>query len=241
MTHHVTFSIHAEHPPPINLIVCTRLAVYNSKSSKPNGLASPFKRKDLATSAYLASLMAQSSFCCSSCQNPHDSKDELAGGTPTKDSNRCIPAQATTRASTPAILPVVAPFVAFGSANSSMVRYSKDNLQQILGIVLDFRPPTPVPAPIVAATPHHEGPHERCLKAWFPDIYYAKTHLECYRFFQQCKDYFATAGTTGANRVLFMAIFLKNTALFRWQQYQHKIEDQINVPISWEGFKAFFC
>ena len=44
----------------------------------------------------------------------------------------------------------------------------------------------------------------------------------------------------GPNRVPFAAIFLKNTALFRWQQYQHKVEDQTNVPISWEGFKAFF-
>ena len=38
-----------------------------------------------------------------------------------------------------------------------------------------------------------------------------------------------------------MTTFLKDTALFCWQQYQRKIEDQTNVSISWEGFKAFFC
>ena len=54
-----------------------------------------------------------------------------------------------------------------------------------------------------------------------------------------CKDHFATTGATGPNRVPFAATFLKNIALFRWQQHQRKIEDQTNVPISWKRFKAF--
>ena len=45
----------------------------------------------------------------------------------------------------------------------------------------------------------------------------------------------------GPNQVLLVATFLKNTALFQWQQHQRKIEDQTNVLISWERFKAFFC
>ena len=45
----------------------------------------------------------------------------------------------------------------------------------------------------------------------------------------------------GLNRVLFAATFLKDTALFQWQQHQRKVKDQTNVPISWERFKAFFC
>ena len=44
----------------------------------------------------------------------------------------------------------------------------------------------------------------------------------------------------GSNQVPFAATFLKDTALFRWQQHQCKVEDQTNVSISWEGFKAFF-
>ena len=60
------------------------------------------------------------------------------------------------------------------------------------------------------------------------------------QFLPAVKNDFAIAGTTGPNQVLFAAIFLKDNALFRWQQYEHKIEDQTNVPISWEGFKAFF-
>ena len=183
--------------------------------------------------------MARSSARCSPRQNPHDGKDELASGTPTKGSDCRTPAPAALRACTPAVALVVAPLAAFGSADSSVVRYSEDDLQQILKTVLDFRSLAPVFAP--AAVPHYEGPREKPLKARFPDIYCGKTHLECYNFFQQCKDHFAIAGTTGSNRVPFAAIFLKNSALFRWQQHQHKIEDQTNVPISWEGFKAFLC
>ena len=38
-----------------------------------------------------------------------------------------------------------------------------------------------------------------------------------------------------------MGTFLKDTAFYRWQQHQRKVEDQTNTPISWEGFKAFLC
>ena len=181
--------------------------------------------------------MARSSARCSPCQNPHDDENELAGGTPTEDSDRRTPAPTTSRASTPAVASLIALLVASGSADSSMVRYLEDDLQRILGTILDSRPLPSVPAP--AAAPHYKGSHERPLKAWFPDIYQGKTHLECYNFFQQYENHFATAGATGSNQVPFAATFLQNTALFRWQQYQHKVEDQTNVPISWEGFKAF--
>ena len=145
--------------------------------------ASLFRREDLTTSSHLASLMARSSTCRKLCQNPHNGKDELAGGTSTEDSNHCTPAPAATRALTPAFAPVVAPLVASGSADSSVVGYLKDDLLRILKTVLDSRSPAPVPAPVVAAAPHYEGPRERFLKAWFPDIYWGKTYLECYNFF----------------------------------------------------------
>ena len=238
----MTSFFHAEHPPPVqpSSISSTRLAVYNSKSSKPNGLASPLRqrRKNLAMfkkffqKLHLASSMAQSSARRSPCQNPHDGKEKLAGGTATKRRNRRTPALATSRTPTPAVAPVIAPLAASSSANSFVVEYSEHDLQRIFRTVLNSRPLAPVPAPIIAATLHYKGPRERSLKAWFPDIDRGKTHLECYNFFQQCKDHFATANATGSNRVPFAATFLKNTALFRWQQHQRKVEDQTNVPIS---------
>ena len=191
--------------------------------------------------------MAQSSACCNPCQNPLvDGKNKLVSGTSTEDSNRCTIVLATTRVFTPIVALVVAPLVIFGSANSFVVRYLENDLQQIVKIILEARPlptpaPTPVLAPVIAAFPHYERLHERPLKAHFSDIYQGKTYLKYYTFFQQCKDHFATADATGPNRVPFTATFLKDTALFHWQQHQRKIKDQTNVPISWKGFKAFFC
>ena len=101
MTQQMTSSFHAKHHPLINLVVITRLVVYNSKSSKPNKSASLFRREDLTIfkSSHPASSMAQSSACCSSCQNPHDGKDEFVSRTPTEGSNRRTPAPAATRVS----------------------------------------------------------------------------------------------------------------------------------------------
>ena len=229
--------------PPINLVVSTRLAVYNSKSFKPNMSTSLFRRKDLATfkNFHPASLIAQSSACCSLTQNLFfDGEDELAGGTPTEGSNRCTFAPVATYAFTPAVALVIAPLATSGSANSSVVRYAEDDLLRILRTVLDSRPLALVSAPVVAAVPHYEEPREWSLKACFSDIYGGEAHLEYYNFFWQCEDHFATTGAIGLNRVLFTAIFLKNTALFRWQQHQHKKEAQTIISISWEGFKAFF-
>ena len=157
--------------------------------------------------------MARSSARRSPWQNPHDGKDELAGRTPTEGSDRRTPAPAASHAPTPAVITVVALLAASGSANSSVVRYSEDDLQRILRTVLDSRPLALVLAP--AAALHYEGPRKRPLEARFPDIYWGKTHLEYYNFFQQCENHFATAGAIGLNRVPFAATFLKDTALFR--------------------------
>ena len=118
-----------------------------------------------------------------------------------------------------------------------MVRYSDNNLQRIVRTIIETRPflflaPAPLPAPFVATAPHYEGPRERSLKARFPDVYQSKTHMECYNFFQKCKDHFAIAGAMRPNRVLFAATFLKNAALFCWQQPQHKVKNEINVSIT---------
>ena len=65
--------------------------------------------------------MARSSARRSPCQNLHDSKDELAGGTPTKGSDRLTSAPVATRAPTLAVVPVLTPLATSGSANSSVV------------------------------------------------------------------------------------------------------------------------
>ena len=48
---------------------------------------------------------------------------------------------------------------------------------------------------------------ERPLKARVLDVYRDKSHMKCYNFCSQFKDYFATTGATSQNRVLFTTIF----------------------------------
>ena len=65
---------------------------------------------------------------CIPYQNLDDGKDNLAGRPPIKESDRCISAPAASCAPTPAVALVVAPLAASGSANSSVVIYSEDDL-----------------------------------------------------------------------------------------------------------------
>ena len=171
--------------------------------------------------------MAWSSPHCSPRQNLYDNKDKLASWTPTEGSNCRTPAPTTTRAPISAVASVVAPLVASGFTDSSMVRYLEDDLQRIVKTILEARlllalPLAPIPASVIAAALQYEGPGKRPLKARFVDIYQSKTHLECYNFFWQCKDHFVTANATGPNRVPFAATFLKDIILFYWQQHQRK-------------------
>ena len=122
----------------------------------------------------------------------------------------------------------------------SMAQYLKDNLQQIFRILLDFKPLALLPAPALALQ-QYKGPCERPLKDQFLDVYQGKTHLEFSNFFQQYEEYFAIAGAKSKSWVLFVAIFFKDTPLFCWQQYQRKVEDEANISIIWEKFKAFLC
>ena len=96
------------------------------------------------------------------------------------------------------------------TAATSVPKYSKDDLQQILKTVLQdtalalvFAPtPTPVPTLIVAKA------RQEKLKAHFPNVYCGKSHMDYYNFCQQYEDYFAIAGTTGPTQILFATFFL---------------------------------
>ena len=94
--------------------------------------------------------------------------------------------------------------------------------------------PAPVPAPTLAPVASKEllkkfmkayletnqGPRQlKCkqtLKARVPEVYYGKSHIDCYHFCQQCKDYFETAGATRFNRTPFAASFLRGNISVRW-------------------------
>ena len=105
--------------------------------------------------------MAQSSDC-QSPQNPlFSSKNNLASAFSTEDNN--TPTISYISTLTPAVTPPI------GLALFFLARYLKDDLKQILGTVLDFRPVALPQAPALAL--HYKGPCKRLLKAWFSDVY----------------------------------------------------------------------
>lgn len=140
------------------------------------------------------------------CNPPPASKDELARRAPTKDSGTPTPTPAVSRAPTPVLAQTPAPTEAPAPAQtptpaSALIISSTDELcQQLMKTY----------AAIVKLLEQNRGagPCERPLKARFPDLYYGNSHLDCYRFCQQCEDHFETAGANGPNRILFAASFL---------------------------------
>ena len=89
----------------------------------------------------------------------------------------------------------------------------------------------PPPAPIQAEL------REQPLKARFPNLYYGNSHLDCYRFCQQCEDHFDTAGANGPNHIPFAASFLRGSVVQCWHQYKRRSE---GAPMTWAKFKDFF-
>ena len=153
---------------------------YNFKNSKPNKLASPFRRRKKKTFSYLLSSQYSSLFnpiagscaCHSPCRNPCSiGKDEFAGAASIEGSGTPIPTPVMSLASNPA--PTTAPAVAPTSDNELFKQFIKAYLEaQVAGqIEVDSKP------------------CEQPLKPRFPDLYYVNLHIDCYRFCQQCEDH----------------------------------------------------
>ena len=104
--------------------------------------------------------------------------------------------------------------------------------------------PTLIPAPVPAPTPPSsnklfrqfmraylesnqgsrqlQAEREQSFKAKVPEVYYSKSHMDCYHFCQQCEDHFETAGATETNRTPFAASFLRGSINVRWTQYKRR-------------------
>ena len=94
-------------------------------------------------------------------------------------------------------------------AATIVLKYSEDDLQQILKAILKAWAPVSVFIPAPASNPApmiSEMPREK-LKAHSPDVYYGNSHMDCYNFCQQYEDYFATTRTMGPIQIPFAASF----------------------------------
>ena len=80
---------------------------------------------------------------------------------------------------------------------------------------------------------------KRSLKAKVPEVYYGKSHMDCYHFCQQCENYFETDGATGNNRTPFAASFLCGNISIRWTQYKWRHQGEELTLITWTEFKVF--
>ena len=89
-------------------------------------------------------------------------------------------------------------------AATSIPKYSKDDLQQIFKVVLEALALALAPAPVISKVLWEK------LKANFLDVYREKSHMDCYNFCQQYKDYFATVGAMGLTRIFFAMSFLRD-------------------------------
>ena len=154
-----------------------------------------------------------------------------ASGAPTDDSGTPKPTPAVSRVSTPA--PAQAP--AFTSAPASVPgppgRYTDEDLQKATKLALELFVKGQEYGQLQASS----APREQPLKARFPDLYYGNSHLDCYRFCQQCEDH--SAGANGPNRIPFAASFLRGTMIPRWHQQKRRSEAE--DPMTWEEFKDF--
>ena len=159
---------------------------------------------------------------------PLGGEDELAGA-PTEGNSTPSPSPVVSQAQTPAPAQAPAPTPAPGPPG----RYTDEDLQRATKLALESF----VKGQEHGQLPANSAPREQSLKARFPDLYYANSHLDCYRFCQQCEDHFETAGANGSNRVPFAASFLRGAMVQRWHQQKHRsgAED----PMTWEEFKDF--
>ena len=78
-------------------------------------------------------------------------------------------------------------------AATSVLKYSEDDLQRILKVVLEAKAPVPAPVPFSAPVPAPapalvlapivtEAPRKK-LKARSLDVYREKSHMDCYNFY----------------------------------------------------------
>lgn len=88
-----------------------------------------------------------------------------------------------------------------------------------------------------ASAPPHEM-RRSALKAKLPDLYYGKSHQECYEFCRQCEEHFETVGysTSWPECVSFAAGFLRDDTGSNWNEYKESFEP--GHGFLWNEFKS---
>ena len=150
----------------------------------------------------------------SPCWNaPPTGKYELAGAAPgpapTEGSDTFTLAPAVSRVPTPTPSDALVAALSLSPALAATVPSSDNKLfKQFIKAYLE--------AQVSSRTKVDPEPRKQPLKAQFPDLYYGNSHMDCYRFCQQCDNHFKTARAKGPNKTLFATLFLRGSVIQRW-------------------------
>ena len=131
---------------------------------------------------------------------PPGGEDELVGGppgAPIEGSNTPTPSPPASWAQTLASTQALAP-----PSNERL-------FQQFMKAYLENQNQNQAPPPASIQAELREQP----LKAQFSNLYYGNSHLDCYRFCQQCEDHFDTTGARGPTHIPFAVSFLHGSVV----------------------------
>ena len=175
-----------------NQVWYERIAFYNSNFSIPNGSASVFGRVFLKEiSSKMTSISGHG--------RPRQERLSVALSVAPLDS--FLPLESSDKLSAQPVGPSVTkpPVADTPVAATNVPKYSEDDLQRIFKAVLETQTPASasVPAPVV-----FEIFREK-LKACSSDVYYGKSHMDCYNFCHQYENYFATIGAMRPIQIFF--------------------------------------
>lgn len=87
-----------------------------------------------------------------------------------------------------------------------VLKYIKDDLQQILKTVIEFK--------FIALKKLSNRSQKRCYKTKTSYVYKSKSYIDCYNIIQQYENYFAISKAKSFNRISFATIFFKKKFLF---------------------------
>lgn len=111
-------------------------------------------------------------------------------------------------------------------------QYTKKNLQKITKLYINLFLQ-------IQASCLELGALESLPKVLFSNFYYGKSHMECYYFYQQYKDYFTIAIATRPNQLPFATFFFCGWISFCQNQY--KLQHQTIKDLLSQGkFNIFF-
>ena len=145
---------------------------------------------------------AQQSPCINPPHNPTGEQNELASQSSVQGFN-AKSNEALTKALTPLKAPT--PPLILPSIKDFFIKFMKVFMET-------------TQAQAQAQTELQERPHNNRS----PETYSEKSHINCYHFCQQCKDYFETLDTIGMNRIPFAASFHRGIISFRWAQHKRR-------------------